>query len=233
MLKTKGRRRENIIFAPPPLGSVLYLPGLPGGGGIIFDRSPYGNHGIITGATWVRTGRGLWYLDFDGDDNLNCGDVTQLNAATAFHISFWIRPDVLNITRNWVSKLGVGQYSIALYTYGGTTNLYFDVRNGVSASSYFDYSAVMSIGNLYKINIVFNGAGAANADKAKLHINGVQRTLTYSGTFPTTTADLSGVNLLFGNNLDGGMALEKVSNIVPTLSEITNDYQRERHLFGI
>ncbi len=213
---------------------VLWLPGQDDPqSATIRDRSGKGNHGTITGATWVRNSKGLWYLDFDGDDNLNCGDITQLNSVAVFHISFWIRPDVLNALRNWFAKLGVGQYNVVLYTYGGTTLLYYDVRNGVSASGSFDYNGVLSTGNSYKINAVFNGAGATNADKAKLYINAVQRTLSLSGTFPTTTADLSGKNLVWGNNLDGGMALETIRNAVPSQSLITQEYNQERYLFGV
>jgi len=42
--------REDLVFSPPELGCVHYLPGLPGGGSKIHDRSPCGNIGTITGA---------------------------------------------------------------------------------------------------------------------------------------------------------------------------------------
>ena len=67
---------DELIFDPPELGSVLYLTGLPCGGSKIYDRSPYGNHGTITGATWKRLPSGLWYLDLDAlDDYVDCGVV--------------------------------------------------------------------------------------------------------------------------------------------------------------
>ena len=67
------------LFLPPDLGTVLYMPGLPQGGGVIHDRSPYGNHGTIDGPTWDRNAQGLWYLDHDGtDDYVDCGSDASL-----------------------------------------------------------------------------------------------------------------------------------------------------------
>lgn len=61
--------KDALVFDPPELGTVLSLTGLPGGGSKIYDRSIYGNHGTITGATWKRLPSGLVYLDFDGTDD--------------------------------------------------------------------------------------------------------------------------------------------------------------------
>ena len=44
--------KDELVFNPPELGCVLYLPGLPGGGSRIHDRSPYANNGTVAGATW-------------------------------------------------------------------------------------------------------------------------------------------------------------------------------------
>jgi len=60
---------DELLFEPPEIGTVLYMPGLPGGGSTIYDRSPYGSHGTIYGATWAKTEGGLWSLDYDGTDN--------------------------------------------------------------------------------------------------------------------------------------------------------------------
>ena len=61
--------RSNLIFDPPPFDCVLYLSGLPGGGSSIHDRSPWGNHGSITGAVWKKLSNGLWHPGFDGSDD--------------------------------------------------------------------------------------------------------------------------------------------------------------------
>ena len=51
-----------------PNNSVYYCPGLEGGGTTLWDYSNNGNHGTITGATWVRLPSGLWSLGFVTDD---------------------------------------------------------------------------------------------------------------------------------------------------------------------
>lgn len=61
---------RKLLFHPPNLGTVLYLTGLPGHGDTIYDRSPYGYHGTITGAVWTRLLTNSWVLDFDGSDDV-------------------------------------------------------------------------------------------------------------------------------------------------------------------
>ena len=72
--------KEDLIFNPPQLCCVLCLPGLPGAGSKIYDRSPYGNVGTIVGANWVRLPGGLWCLNFDGaDDHVDFGTTPSLD----------------------------------------------------------------------------------------------------------------------------------------------------------
>ena len=88
--------RDRLVFEPPQPGCVLYLPGLPGGGNKLYDRSPYANVGTITGATWKRLPSGLWYLDFDGtDDYLDVGQDSSLMPTTSLTIELWLNPDTI------------------------------------------------------------------------------------------------------------------------------------------
>lgn len=59
----------------------------------IYDRSPFSNHGTITGATWKRLPSGLWLLNFDGDDSIDCGDPVALRLANDFSVEMWISLD--------------------------------------------------------------------------------------------------------------------------------------------
>ena len=88
--------RDILVFEPPEPGCVLYLPGLPGGGGKIYDKSSYGNHGTITGAAWKRLPTGLWCLSFDGsDDYVNCGNSESLSIPDAITIKAWVKSSSL------------------------------------------------------------------------------------------------------------------------------------------
>ena len=83
---------EKLTFRPPPPGCVLSLPGLPGGGSKLFDRSPYGNPGTVNGATWQRLQSGICPLSFDGvDDYIDCGNNNAFNATGDFTIEAWLK----------------------------------------------------------------------------------------------------------------------------------------------
>ena len=83
--------QNSLVFNPPELGCVLFLPGLPWSSSKIHDRSPYGNHGTITGATWKRLPSGLWYLSFDGiDDYVSLGTSASLNLVDDFTMMAWL-----------------------------------------------------------------------------------------------------------------------------------------------
>lgn len=80
---------------PPALdGAVLYMPGLPGYGSKIWDRSQGGNHGTIVGATWERLPSGLWTLRYWGDDYVNIDSaLTSLAATTKGYWGIWVKLD--------------------------------------------------------------------------------------------------------------------------------------------
>ncbi len=76
---------------PPPANCVLHLTGYPPGGATITDFSGQGNHGTITGATWVRLPSGLWVLSFDGDDYVGCGNAVNLQITNNLGIEVWFK----------------------------------------------------------------------------------------------------------------------------------------------
>lgn len=88
--------REDLVFNPPEPGCVLGIAGLPGRGTKIYDRSPYGNQGTVTGAGWVRLSGGLWALSFDGiDDNVSISDWDNDRLGSNYTIEQWVKSDNL------------------------------------------------------------------------------------------------------------------------------------------
>ncbi|MFW9874248.1 MAG: LamG-like jellyroll fold domain-containing protein, partial [Candidatus Thorarchaeota archaeon] len=83
---------------------------------------------------------------------------------------------------------------------------------------------------------VFNGAGAGNLDKAKIYIDGVERSDTQvSGTVPATIATMTGINFYYGytsNTLDGKFADCRIYSDAKSATEISIIYQ-ERGADGI
>ena len=63
-----------------------------GSGGVLHDRSGNGNHGKITGATWIKNGE-AHALEFDGvDDCVDCGSGRSLDIRDKISITAWVYP---------------------------------------------------------------------------------------------------------------------------------------------
>jgi hypothetical protein len=70
-LKAELGKPNALHLYRPAAGCVLWLPGQDDPqSSTIRDRSGYGNHGTINGPIWRRTGQGLWYLGFDGSNDV-------------------------------------------------------------------------------------------------------------------------------------------------------------------
>jgi len=54
--------KQNLLIGGP----ILALPTQEGAGATVSDISGCGNHGTITGATWVQLPSGLWVLHYNG-----------------------------------------------------------------------------------------------------------------------------------------------------------------------
>jgi len=137
----------------------------------IFDKSPYGSYGTISGATWVRLPNGLWVLDFDGTDdhieatcpqcNFTSGDFSivahvKIDDLTTHRwivnrglrntdgYEFYVDPD--GTVTFWTNQAAAGQYSTSALN-SVTTGSYYTIgvsRSGTSAAVYSN--GVSSIG---------------------------------------------------------------------------------------
>jgi hypothetical protein len=77
----------------PDSSCVMWLPGQDDAPSTtIRDRSGYGNHGTITGATWNKNSQGVSYLSFNGSsDFINCGTSSTLNIAKSGAFVAWVK----------------------------------------------------------------------------------------------------------------------------------------------
>ena len=225
-----------IGLSTPPIGCVLDLPGLPGGGNKIYDRSPYGNHGTITGAVWKRLPSGLWVPDLDGnDDYITCSTVLDV-APTNVSFEFWFSP-----TDNWsagsgseylLSKSNIEfQDDFAIYLTTATGALRFTGEYNNEGAVAIDSAQTSWVGGVfYYIVCTFDGT-------QRMYINGVMEADTdtpngfmRNGTFH----DLHiGCYHGLGNNFKGKMALIRIYSRALSALEIQNHFNREKHLFGV
>ena len=177
----------DFIFDP---SLVIYLPLYELDGTTFKSRDAYGHLCTATGALWRHDGR-----SFDGDDSINCGDVTS--GVSEFLVSFWFKLD---------SKFeaGVG-YSLTLLRKAPGTSNYLQVWLSPGTGSMYvekrtagvnDYQMRTVDRTTWEAGVWFNIATYFGSSEQAILINGevsVSDTQT-SGTMP------SGGDLVVGNS---------------------------------
>jgi Concanavalin A-like lectin/glucanases superfamily len=114
-----------------------------------------------------------------------------IDGLVTFTMSVWARQTTLDVIGGLLHKyLSLGVQT-GLYTYNDGL-LYFEINSsGVSGFLSLDYSTVISARTWFHVVAVYNGAGATNAAKAQLYINGrVPAGVTSGGTIATNTGAL-------------------------------------------
>ena len=222
---------DRLVFEPPEPGCVMYLPGLPGGGSKIYDRSPYGNIGAIAGAVWKRLPGGLWYLSFDGtDDVVDCGTAASLNVGTGdFAVEQWVKPTAGSGAQGVVYKRdGTGFFlradpdaSIYIYFYLAEGGSYRDAR--YTASNPWD-------GGWHHL------VGQRKSDETYIIFDGTDITNSRAGSGTNLNLDVA-APLKIGYDgsgyFDGGIVLVRLYRRALSDFEIRNHFNREKHLFGV
>jgi len=213
---------DQLVFEPPELGCVLSLTGLPRGGSKIYDRSPYGNIGTITGAVWTRLPSGLGVLDFDGIDNyVSCGSPASLDLKNNFTIMMWATALAQNV---YMVAWGEGDV-------GKRRSLYTDGNNfAFSGWGANVISTTIIVNQGYK-HLVCNVDASSNVE---LFVNGVSvKTGSPALVDYATTTTYIGASSPTSGRWTGKIGLVSIYNRVLLASEIQNHYNREKHLFGV
>lgn len=122
-------------------------------------------------------------------------DITELNNTAAFTIEGWAKHDLNTANSRLVHKYSDGSNDISVAPYAG--DFYVEIGNGSNSYAYWnDYATDIASDTWFHWAAVYDGTQASNSDKLKLYINGVAKTLTFSGTIPSTTsASLSGSSI--------------------------------------
>ena len=229
---------DRLVFEPPEPGCVLYLPGLPGGGSKIYDRSPYGNIGAIAGAVWKRLPSGLWYLSFDGtDDVVDCGTTASLNVGTGdFSMLVWVYASYPSDSNAGIISKKAGYFTNG---YGlHTTSVAQDywrilVHAEDSASNQVQYNndSNLAIDAWYLVAATFDRDGDAT-----LYIKGDLEEIKSASM--SSVGDIGNAHILeIGEANDrhhkGYIALPRIYRRALSDFEIRNHFNREKHLFGV
>jgi len=167
-------------------------------------------------------------LLFDGvNDKVSLGDISELNSATEFTIEGWAN-QTSNLADAFIfTKVNDATNDIMIRTVSG--NFVIDLGNGSdSYASWGGYSGVTS-GTWFHWAVVYDGAGATDADRLKLYINGnaTPVALSFTGTIPATSSNLAGYGALLTGAADwfaGYMDEVRVWSVARTGAEINANY---------
>ena len=223
---------DKLVLDPPELGYILHLSGLPGSGSKIYDRSPYGNHGSITGATWVRTPGGLWCLSFDGsDDYVSIADARSLDLSTGNSMACWV---ALPVRAGSSPTLNLICCKTSNYTCGL-------IRHEPAAGSHMIIYHADNYDAAKYASFVFAGdnnwhflVGTFSGTRTKVYWDAIlQDTATSDDTWTNNTETLKILGGIASRYKDGKIALLKIYNRPLSALEIQNHFNREKHLFGV
>jgi len=218
--------QNSLIFNPPPPDCVLYMPGLPGGGAAIQDRSSWGNHGSITGASWKKLPGGLWCLDFDGvDDYVSIADGDSLDFGyDSFSIRLWLY--LLDTNGDLIGKYYGGQpgrwglsikdtYTIRFYGAAGIAEVITDNLVDKWQSLVFVIDMKDNEIHIYQQGKLRNSIGFIPQ--------------TFNNDIDLTIGKFSSEQWGF---LRSRIALCSIHKRALSALEIQNTFNKEKHLFG-
>lgn len=174
-----------------------------GNGSSANDSTGNANTCTLTNSpTWTpgKIGKALTYVS-SSSQYLNCGNISSLNSANKFTITGWAKRS--STSSNYVeliSKVTDANNYLAIELYNDG-KLYLTIANG--SVTYGD-AGTLNDTNWHYIALVYDGTQTGNANRLKGYVDGVEKTLTFTGTIPSSTPNLSG-NVEIGRvNIGGG-----------------------------
>jgi uncharacterized protein (TIGR02145 family) len=218
-------------------------------GTTIHDSSGNANDGTLTvGASGTQTSAGTcttaspaWgngttgkfnsSLNFDGTDDRVAISNFQFPISNQFSISQWLNVQTLATNKAIIGKWGSSQNNILLKSDDTNSNQLKICLASSLTDNCTNYAtttdANLVAANWQNVQLVYDGSQASNALKLKLFLNGVQKTLTFSGTIPatlaTSTASLEiGGNASLGTYFSGRIDEVRIYNYALTKEQIFN-----------
>ena len=225
-------RRLDVPWRKPDSSCVLNLSGQdqPDYGTTIYDRSGLGNHGTITGATWVKLPSGLWVLSFGTNKKVDCGTSTSLQFTTQdFTIEAWIYLTDMSSANTIISKgsWNVDGYFVQVQPGG---NLFLATSQAGAGQDNYSQGGLITTLKWYHIAVVRSGVNAY------FYINGVLRQGGLHNIInpAACTASLKvGVRTEGYQWMIGNIALLFVHNSALPVNTIVSRYNAQTHLLGI
>ncbi len=168
-----------------------------------------------TTSGWTQNGKFGKALIFDGtDDRVDVGDLTGTETATQITWSMWLNPTSLATGRCIFCKVKTPngtptQASWALMTDGSDSSMLRAIvtsSNGAVSTYGQSPTGVLTNSSWVHVAVVYDGSQASNTDRIKMYFNGINKSVSTTGTIPTTGPAASTSNGVFGTDSVPGTA---------------------------
>lgn len=221
--------QNSLLFHPPELSCVLFLPGLPGSGNKIYDRSPYGNIGTLTGTAWIKTPGGVPCLSFDGvDDYVTIANATDLQITGDLTLKAWARSTNYTVRNALFHKSYLNEYELHLYQ---TSNPNGRVMFWHGNQAIIDVQGILPAVNTWFHIVVIRDS---TVRRCYLYINGVLKyTSSVYGVTPATSTYDVWLGRYLSEYMTGNMALAEIHCRVWQALDVQNSFNREKSIFGV
>ena len=175
-------------------------------------------------------------VEFDGaDDYVNLADVTETNSASAFTIQMWVKPDDTQPNR-WAGRRKDGNNRISFAFLSGKITAALATSGNANGS----VTQALDISAWHFLTMVFDGSGAANADRLKVYLGTTEKTLSFSGTIPSATYNF-GASYPFriGDDgasnyfLNGNVAQFYLYSSALSASDVADNYNGTKATYGL
>ena len=228
---------EKVAIRPypwvDPNGLVLWLPGVPGNGAAIYDKSGQGNDGVITDATWANKDR-FWGLDFNGASAVvTVTDSGGILATSTMSMLTWFKSaqtDPFDGSPCLMGKKNTtyDQANGWLWFLGAGNIIWLRGASGTGQSS---STLTLAQDVWYFMAVTVTGTTVAFYQNAA-SIGGGTGTIT---AISSNTDDLRVGKMSndYPSWLDGVTKFSRVYNRVLTATEIADSFARERGIFGV
>jgi hypothetical protein len=171
------------------------------------NESSNENHATLTNmdaaTDWVD-GKNKKALDFDGTDDIVTASAFQFPSTNQFTMSQYINLKTLDTGKPIIGEWGSSQNNVLIKL----DDIENDELKICIASSLTDNCTIYGVttdlnlttNNWINAQVIYDGTQATNDAKLKLYIDGVEKTLGYVGTIPTTIRSTSTAGITMGGN---------------------------------
>lgn len=205
--------RRILSFKPPagaalnwghPLTNKLLVawPATEGSGAALYDAVAYRKMAFAnTGVTWAGSSLGtMARFTPAASGYAELADLPELNGLSQMTMAVRLYRMGNLLYDGIISRSTTGDVGVELMlagALGGVDDIFFRIST-TNADYGYTTDASIPLGVWVHVVAVFDGSQTGNANRMKVYVNGIQRSLTFAGTIPATTPTVSSQPLRLG-----------------------------------